>query len=283
MTEKPITPEDAIVPVPEEEAAIVPVERMDTEGVGELSREDFKLPIIRIVQSQSRNAPEEAQGQFHNSVTNVVKNHMIVTVLRVGKTRILFPPVFSADSEPLCASDDSREPRPQFVGNALLDFPTSHPHFNVPASCDECILKEWGPNSEPPVCALSYKYILVDLEDGMPGILSLKRTDVSMGRALNTLLSTPGLKKLRLSSKFTEVGEGQWFAFRYTVLPEMEEADWATAQSMQAIAAQAIVSADIDAEEMTPTGEPSETAVSGTPPDDHGPPPTPEYDDEIPF
>jgi hypothetical protein len=286
MTEKPIapTPEDAIVPVPEEEAAIVPAERMDTEGVGELSREDFKLPIIRIVQSQSRNAPEEAQGKFHNSVTNIVKDYMIVTVLRVGKTRILFPPVFSADSEPLCASDDSKAPRPQFVGNTLLDFPTTHPHFNVPASCDECILKEWGPNHEPPICALSYKYILVDLEDGMPGILSLKRTDVSMGRALNTLLSTPGLKKLRLSSKFTEVGEGQWFAFRYTVMEKMEETDWATAQSMQAIAAQAFVSADMDTEDMTPTGEPSETAVAGTPTDDHGPPPPPEeYDDDIPF
>lgn len=290
MTDKPTAPtsEDAIVPVPEE-AAIVPAERMDTEGVEELSREDFKLPIIRIVQSQSRDAPEEAQGKFHNSVTNVAKDYMIVTVLRVGKTRILFPPVFSADSEPLCASDNSKEPRPQFVGNTLLDFPTTHPHFNVPASCDECTLKEWGLNNEPPDCALSYKYIMVDLEDGMPGILALKRTDVSMGRALNTLLSTPGLKKLRLSSKFTEVGEGQWFAFRYTVMPKMEEEDWATAQSMQAIAAQAIVSADVDAEDMTPTGEAAASAelheaVTGTPlKDEHGPPPTPEYDDEVPF
>jgi len=129
---------------------------------------------------------------------------------------------------------------------------------------------------------------MVDLEDGMPGLLSLKRTDVSMGRALNTLLSTPGLKKLRISSKFTEVGEGQWFAFRYTVMP-MEDVDWATAQSMQAIAAQAIVSADIDTEDMTPTGEATASAAlhaavtDPAPTDEHGPPPTPEYDDEIPF
>ncbi len=300
MTDQPVTPkpEEAIVPVPEEaaivpapeETAIVPAERMDTEGVGELSREDFKLPIIRIVQSQSRNAPEEAQGKFHNSVTNIVKDYMIVTVLRVIKTRILFPPVFNVDSEPLCASDDSKAPRPQFAGKLLYEFPTSYPNYNVPASCDDCALKEWGANNEPPVCALSYKYIVVDLEDGMPGILSLKRTDVSMGRALNTLLSTPGLKKLRLSSKFTEVGEGQWFAFRYIVLPKMEEEDWATAQSMQAIASAVIVRADIDAEDMTPTGEATASATlhaavtDPPPPDEHGPPPVPpEYDDEVPF
>ncbi|MEE8566732.1 MAG: hypothetical protein V3S76_03220, partial [Candidatus Bipolaricaulota bacterium] len=80
MTDQPVTPkhedavpvhEDAIVPVSEEEQLPVLHERMDTEGVEELDREDFKLPIIRIVQSTSRNAPEEARGKFWNSITNV--------------------------------------------------------------------------------------------------------------------------------------------------------------------------------------------------------------------
>lgn len=232
----------------------------DIEGVDGLEREDFKLPIIRIVQATSRNAPPNSAGKFHNSVTGDVKDYMIVTVLKVAKTRILFPPEFSADSELLCASDDSKTAREQFIGKTITDF-NDYPMYVIPSDCDSCVLQDWGPNREPPACALSYQYIVVDLESGMPGILGLKRTDVSMGRALNTLLATPGLKKIRLSSEFVEKDVGQWWALRYQLMPGLTDEDFEIARSMAGIASSAVVSADVLAEDMTPTGEqPTTTA-----------------------
>ena len=290
MTENSIVPvpEQAPEQAPEQGELLAPVPEMNTQGVTDLDQEDFKLPIIRIVQSESRNAPEGSQGKFLNSVTNLVKEHMIITILRVGKTRILFPPIFRADSDILCASDDSRVPRNKFVGLTQTAF-DNYPQYKIPQSCAECQFKEWGPNNETPCCALSYKYIVVDLEDGMPGILSLKRTDVSMGRALNTLLSTPGLKKIRVSTEFVQKTEGQWFAFRYNVMPDLTPEDWETAQSVAPIASRAVVSADIDAEDMTPTGEASGEPVKPYAPGefDEGPPlpegPPPPDDDDVPF
>ena len=55
--------ENSVVPASEEEEQqpIVAFEPIDTEGLDELDLEDFKLPIIRIVQAQSRNAPAAGQ------------------------------------------------------------------------------------------------------------------------------------------------------------------------------------------------------------------------------
>lgn len=264
--------------VPQEEAPLAEIPTMDTAFDG-LDQEDFKLPILRIVQAQSRNAPPQSQGAFWNSVTNEVKLNPEVTIMRVAKTRIMFPAVFSADADVLCASDDSKKPRNSFVGTMITDYPALYPQYRIPDACKDCALGVWGPNNEVPPCSISYRYILVDLESGMPGVFSLKRTDITMARSLNTLLSTPGLKKLRLSTEHVVKDEGNWFAFRYNVLPPLSAEEWATISGMATIAAKAEVSADIDTEDMA-TGP---TSQEVRPYDAQEIYPTPPSDEDIPF
>lgn len=292
MTESPLAPnpfEQPIEPKPptpepdpqqhitthvEEPLAEIP--QMDTAFEG-LDQEDFKLPILRVVQAQTVSAPPQSAGAFWNSVTNEVKLNPIVTIMRVAKTRIMFPAEYRADADVLCASDDSKRPRNKFIGQMITDFPALFPQYRIPENCADCALGDWGPNNEVPPCSISYRYILVDMESGMPGVLSLKKADISMARSLNTLLSTPGLKKLRLATEFVTSEQGQWYSFRYNVLAPLTQEEWATVSGMATIAAKAEVSADIDAEDM------AAPAQEVTPYDPSEIYPTAPPEDDIPF
>jgi hypothetical protein len=216
-----------------------------------MSREDFKLPILRIVQQQSHNAPEGSAGHFLNSITNTASQYLLAVVLRVNKTRILWPRDFGADSQPLCASDDSLIPRPQFVATAITDWlGFKMGGVQIPSKCEACPLKEWPEDIDKPPCALSYKYVIVDLESGMPGLLNLSRTAVGMARALNTLLVTGGLKKLRLGTELVESDKGRWYAFRYSVVGRPEPEDWEVIKAVAPMARDVVISAEVGAEDL---------------------------------
>lgn len=231
------------------------------EGVEAMSREDFKLPILRIVQQQSHNVPEGSAGQYLNSITNTASEYLLAVILRVNKTRILWPREFGADSMPLCASDDSRVPRPDFVRTAITEWMGDKiGAVQIPSACDACPLKEWPTDRDKPYCALSYKYVIVDLETGMPGLLNLSRTAVGMARALNTLLVTGGLKKLRLATELVETDKGRWYSFRYSVIGKPEPEDWEVIKAVAPMARDVVISAEVGAEDVEeqPRQEPEE-------------------------
>lgn len=172
-------------------------------GLDTIDREDQMLPRVRLAQNTSR-IEKANPGEFHNSLTGIVRKELTFVVLRVGKGRVMWPENYQAEQDPLCASDDGRKPREEHEGK-----------YDALQGCAKCPMSQWAEDHTPPACSLAYNYLCVDTSDGMPFLASLSRTSAKAAKQLNTLFGIHTITHaIKATTEKVTKDQGVWFEWR---------------------------------------------------------------------
>lgn len=171
--------------------------------------EDLIIPRFRVVQPTSKMS-EEA-GTFHNNLTNACKPTLRCALMRLSRTRVYWDPD-DLTAPPLCASNDSKEPRPEYKENGWIP---------ETGQCADCVKSKWHANGDRPACALGYTFLGIDLDEGMPFFINLGRTSA---RTAKQIISAFVLRKealfsrpIILSTEKMEDERGKWYVVRQEI------------------------------------------------------------------
>lgn len=189
-------------------------------GLESFGAEDSLMPRLRLVQAQSQFS--DAIGKIFNNITNEAKDAVDVVVIGAKKARCRWPDgAFSRDQEPQCASDDAITAREGMAGIDMRRTPTT--------VCDECVYSQWSTNEKdervPPACALSYNFLVVDVQDDLPALITFQRTSARAGRTLVTLVRAFGYRRAyRISTKQMTGPSGKFHVYEVgtgeAIIPE---------------------------------------------------------------
>lgn len=196
------------------------------EGSQELTREDLQIPMVVLVQAQSKNVPEPLKhgGMFYNNLTGEFSESIDAILLSQGKARVCFDRKYDGDSEPLCGSDDSISPRAEYIGKQITDTEQFFDHTINSDGCASCPLSKFSELGTPPMCAKSYSYAMLDAQSGLPFIMRASRTATQAAKQLNTIAKTMGRRKyIHITSKGVESDKGNYFVPAFTVSSEVEQ------------------------------------------------------------
>lgn len=183
------------------------------EGADSLGREDLSIPVLKLVQAQSKNISEHTKhiGEFYNSLTGEFYQQVdgILMSTQIGRTA--FPREYSADSEPLCGSADGLTPDAEFIGHRVEDTEIGMTIEIDGRPCVDCVLSKFGPNGETPLCAKGYTYAMVDVATFLPFVFRVQRSSLTAGRQLNTLAKVIGRKRvISIKSKMVDSPRGTY-------------------------------------------------------------------------
>jgi hypothetical protein len=160
---------------------------------------DLILPRWRI---------DRWSGLFVNDVIGLEEAKLNVVIIRVSKSRILWPDTFSVDGVPLC-----------FSANGLTPENT-----RIAQNCRICQFSAWGKNGEKPKCTEQFNFLVKD-EWGNIAILSLGRTRLKVAKSLYSLWRmTATTKIIDLSTEVEKGDKGQYFQVTYRVVGVNNEA-----------------------------------------------------------
>ena len=128
-------------------------------------------------------------GSIVNTLTGEVfpDSVEIVPVMFLPRTRVCWPETFSADNQPLCASDDGEYPAASTDARALLE-----PHSGLCTACEDARFNDDG---TPPRCKLQRNFLVWLVEQKEPAILTFQSTALAAARKLTMLARTQGLQK----------------------------------------------------------------------------------------
>lgn len=155
------------------------------DGMGEITQEDLIIPRLKVGQKQS---PGDVAGKLFIDVTGDVNDEMKLVLLKIKKSRVLFPQDFSRDAEPLCRSQNFITPE------------TDNEKFEPLAeACADCEYSKWtksdSQKSKPPRCNEVWNFLVVDIETYMPAWFSLKSTALKPARKIISMLKLRGTAK----------------------------------------------------------------------------------------
>lgn len=145
-------------------------------------------------------------GAFVNTVTNEIYQDglEIVPLVFLPKTRVMWPLNFSADNDPVCASDDGKHPSASGDMRKLTN-PQRGP-------CGSCPSAKFGDDGAPPQCKAQRNFLVWLVESNEPAILTMQSTALSSARDLTTLAKTQGLTKTTmLITQKQEDNRGMWY------------------------------------------------------------------------
>jgi len=155
------------------------------DGLGDVTQEDLIIPRLRVGQKQSEG---DVEGKLFIDVTGDAVEEMTLVILKMHKSRILFPEDFNLENDPLCKSDDSKVP------NNAEDVFTP-----MSDTCADCEYAKWTKNdagkSKPPRCNESWDFLVLDYNTFMPCWFSLKSTALKPARKIVSMLKLRGTVK----------------------------------------------------------------------------------------
>jgi len=181
--------------VVEEDQGTLPVANTSTEmttqetepfddGMGEITQDDLIIPRLKVGQKQS---PGDVAGKLFIDVTGDMVDEMQLVLLKLNKSRVLFPEDFSRDSEPLCKSQNFITPE------------TSDKFTTMADKCSECTYGKWAKSNsgkqKPPRCQETWNFLVLDFESYMPCWFSLKSTALKPARKIISMLKLRGTAK----------------------------------------------------------------------------------------
>ena len=195
------------------------------DGLGALESSDLIIPRLVVGQAQSQ-IPDEAKGKFYCEVTGDAKDLIKMVVLRMDKSRVLFPEEFSRDSEPLCRSNDFVVPANDIEGATPMAV-----------TCGECPYSSWEKNEKgkqkPPRCNECWNLLIVDLDDYTPAWFSMKSTALKPAkRVLSALKMRSAAKQVpacafvfeaTVAKRFGDSGDS--YIPSFSGITELEEDD----------------------------------------------------------
>jgi len=170
-------------------------------------------PRLRISQ---RNRPidtgagEAPAGSIVNTLTGEIfeAGVEIVPIVFFPTTRVMWPPTFSAENDPMCLSDDGEWPYVG-VGRKVSD-PQSGP-------CESCTYAQFGDDGTPPTCKRQRNFLVLLVDSMEPAILTLSSTALKSARTLTTLARTQGLRKsVMFTAREMDNDKGRWHVPAFT-------------------------------------------------------------------
>ena len=137
------------------------------EGIDELG---YTIPIMKIEYKRSPNTRDDdtlKEGLFTSSLGGQ-KGLIHCVILRGRPSRVYWPEKFDPTEEnpvPICKSNDG------INHSKDIENPKN-------SKCKTCPYTQWGKDNEKPKCARVYNLLCLDMETGIPFIISAKRTSL---------------------------------------------------------------------------------------------------------
>jgi hypothetical protein len=196
-------------------------------GFEEFGPEDQVLPRRRIVQPTTQD--DATPGTFVDGLTGKEYQQIRAVVLTISKGRVMWSPELGND--PICKSDDSLMP------SHVVDAPQS-------AICaervngrlvDVCPCAKWQDSDDkpgtqdPPRCKLTYRFLVVDRDEGAPFLISFHGSQLrtvrqfySHARSLNCPMYALGVT-MRLRKN--QGAKGSYYTIEFGDYERLPQAD----------------------------------------------------------
>lgn len=180
--------------------AFQPLDEYDVVGGTEdLDRSDLQFPQLKLTQPTSKKIPDFLKhgGEWFNDLSQTFSNPALIVPVRLGKGRSCFPRDYNEDNEPLCRSDDSLQPRKEFIGITVVDPKLNIAHA-IAETCEQCPLAQFGASNQAPMCSKSFTYYALDAATAQPFVVRFSRSAMAAAKRFNTLMQTDGRRKMIL-------------------------------------------------------------------------------------
>lgn len=233
-------------------------------GLEAMDAGDLIIPRLTITQPTTPDIPAEQQGKFCINITGDFHEKMTVAMIKLSKSRILFPEKYKRDNEPLCRSHDFIVPANDIPGATpmcdscgLLPLVTGEKKAKHKCPYANWTGDEKG-NQVPPRCQEVWNSLVVDLESYMPMWFSLKSTALKPFRKIVSAISMISQAKkiamwglqFDMAIDKTTNDSGTFYVPNFSGLVPLEKSDF---DNMTAIRAQ-LAGVDIkdSTEQLTP-------------------------------
>lgn len=168
----------------EETAVAVNQEPFET-GLEELDTSDLIIPRLNITQPTTPDIEDDQRGKFAVNVTGDYHDTMRVALIKLSKSRILFPEKYNRDNEPLCRSYNFKTP------DEKIESPMAEHCGLIPGEKKKhlCEYANWGVDGSAPRCQETWDLLIVDLDSYIPMWFSLKSTALKPLRKIVSAIS----------------------------------------------------------------------------------------------
>jgi hypothetical protein len=176
-------------------------------GLENLEAGDIGMPPRLRISQPNRpitiGSDEARPGAIVNTLTGEQWDSLdMIVIVYLPHTRVMWPEQFSADSEPLCVSDDGGHPS---RGSDMLAGP-----------CKVCPMAQFVEGKKPR-CADQRNFLVYLPEIGEAAILTLQSTAIKEARQLTALTQGQGIKKtVTMSALKIKDDRGTWFVPRFS-------------------------------------------------------------------
>lgn len=159
--------------------------KAEDESMFGFSVQQVAIPSLTIVQPSSRMGDKNKHlGQIYNTVTREFFNAVELAFVGWNTPRAVLPFPFDATAPQLCASPNSVQPYPKYVGLTIhARRPDDDLEATVPDVCEDCQFSVGG------FCTQMFRYFGIQMENGYPFTMRLKRTAMEAARTLNFWLA----------------------------------------------------------------------------------------------
>lgn len=160
-------------------------------GLGELDAGDLIIPRLSITQPTTPDIEAAQVGKFCVNITGDFQDSMRVVMIKLSKSRILFPEKYKRDNDPLCRSHNFRTPADDIPGQAPMA--TSCELIPGEKKRHICKYANWTTDEKdkavPPRCQETWNLLIVDLDSYMPMWFSVKSTALKPLRKIVSAIS----------------------------------------------------------------------------------------------
>lgn len=156
-------------------------------GLGELDAGDLIIPRLSITQPTTPDIDAAQVGKFCVNITGDYQDAMRVALIKLSKSRILFPEKYKRDNDPLCRSHDFKFPANDIVGSE----PMAKTCQLIPGDKKKhvCEYANWGSDGSAPRCQETWNLLIVDLDSYLVMWFSLKSTALKPLRKIVSAIS----------------------------------------------------------------------------------------------
>lgn len=207
-------------------------------GMEDFDTRDMTLPRLQLVQAQSR-IPSALKhiGEWYDNAAGTFHEGLMGVFFNAGRQRVMFGAQYSAEAKALCASNDGKAPRLEFVGKVVDGV-------MIPDTCKDCHFAQWGQDASgkaiKPACRELYTYAFLSV-DGSPFMLSVHGAGITEAKKLNYLMRTIGLRKLfSIGSREENGANGTYFVPTFTPVDATPADLLGLAVSLKGIGSQAV-------------------------------------------
>lgn len=215
----------------------IPFDYIPVAGIESLSPDDFSIPVMKLVQTNTNiDNADTLAGNWYRTDTGETFETVRTLIIGIAKSRILFASEYTGEGKALCRSDDSIAPRadhapavfyqpgnPKTGRKATVGAMEGNNDLDIPNTCVECPLSQWGIDGEKPLCRLSDNWAALT-DEGDPVLIRFGGSAAKISAKLRNLARAATAKRrplyVELSSHFEHGEIGQYYVPDVTLLKD---------------------------------------------------------------